>query len=212
MPSEMAEDNGLELAPLGVDFSKRKEVSAAVRYKDIEEAPTPVKPEKGGGGSPIEREEVLELAVPLSSDAVSLPSTPKLELAMEVRRRSVEAPSGTLYATSSRRVGPLRRFMLVLVLVAAGFAAWRYQHLWIGFFTSQTEGEPILLLIETDPRDADVFVDGVLQVTKPIRLPRGDRLFSIQVQASGYITMRQEVTADRTRSISIKLRRRPRQE
>jgi hypothetical protein len=65
-----------------------------------------------------------------------------------------------------------------------------------------------MLLVQTSPKDADVYVDGVLAVTKPVQLPRSDRVFDVKVSAPGYLTQVRQVRADRTQSFQVTLRRR----
>jgi hypothetical protein len=64
----------------------------------------------------------------------------------------------------------------------------------------------ILLLVEIEPRDADVFIDGELATTSPVRLPRSGRTVEVQVKAIGYEARTVRVRCDRDRSVLVRLR------
>jgi tRNA A-37 threonylcarbamoyl transferase component Bud32 len=119
------------------------------------------------------------------------------------------APKGTLYrGGGGGQVLMKWGAVVVLIAVAAG-ALWHFKDPILGLVTGRPHiSKTVMLLIQTVPRDADVYVDGVLAVTKPVELPRSDRLFDVKVSASGYLTEVRQVRANRTRSLQVTLRRR----
>jgi serine/threonine-protein kinase len=144
--------------------------------------------------------ELVELASPMPPPARE--RQPTAEVAPE---------AGHLFrpSSSSGVTTYLRWAALFAVLVVGGLLVWHY---WEEVFGSTRPGgsESVLILVETRPKHAEIFVDGVLAVTRPIQLPRTDRSFQIRVRAPGYITEEIEVPGDRTRVVKVKLRRRRR--
>jgi eukaryotic-like serine/threonine-protein kinase len=145
----------------------------------------------------------------LDIDPIAAPVVPAFVPArpvMEVR---------TLYrppSTSSLNLGrALRVVAVVAVAGAAAGAGWLYRDTIRGWFSdaapSTSTDTTVLVLIETEPKDAEVLVDGVRAMTKPISLPKSDRVFTIHVQARGYVSQVVEVKATKTRSIRVRLKR-----
>jgi len=142
-----------------------------------------------------EEEEPLELA----ESPRSPPST--MEVAPVARAETIYRPT--------TRSGRGWLWIVVLILaVAAGAGLWRY---W-GDIMARVRGpsveRSVMLLVETDPVGADVFIDGVLAVTRPIQLPRTEGTFKIQVQAEGYLPEEVDVSGFETQVIRVKLKRR----
>jgi hypothetical protein len=132
-----------------------------------------------------------------------------LELAEEVldARR---AAGGTLYQGGSRRNARRLVSLAVAVLLVslALLAAW-HQRQWLrGLFfgSDSTRSEKVLLLVETEPRGAEVLVDGVLATSNPVALPRSERTFLVRVQARGFQSRTVEVRADRSQTLRVKLK------
>ncbi len=67
----------------------------------------------------------------------------------------------------------------------------------------------VLILIETVPKGATIYVDGVQQVSGSIQLPRSGQTFSVRVTKRGYVSQAFELTAGETRAIRVELRRKP---
>jgi serine/threonine-protein kinase len=151
--------------------------------------------------------ELAELAVAPHAAPVAAPP---------VERARTSGAEGTLYRPPAGKAGTaerLRTALLVLLLVGLGAVAWSYHEQILGWFSSSPppprEDPTVYLLVETEPRDAEVFIDGVLAVSRPVALPRSsDRTFSVRVRAKGYVSETVDVKADRTRSIRVELRRR----
>ncbi len=68
-------------------------------------------------------------------------------------------------------------------------------------------GEPILLLIDTVPKDARVYVDDERRTERPIRVPRSEEYLKIRVEADGYEPRKTQVQPLRTRRLEVKLDR-----
>ncbi|MCA9664298.1 MAG: PEGA domain-containing protein, partial [Myxococcales bacterium] len=109
-----------------------------------------------------------------------------------------------------RRGLPWRAIVVVLLLAGLGALGYSQRETirrWLGYAPSSSS-ETVLILVETDPRDADIYLDNVLQMTRPIELARSKRTFELRVQKAGYHSRTVEVTAERTRSVRVKLRKR----
>jgi predicted Ser/Thr protein kinase len=104
---------------------------------------------------------------------------------------------------------------LIVAIAILGAAAWHYRKQLSAFVAGEPvalhEEDSVFVLLETNPPEADIYVDGVLQVTRPIALPRSEQQFSIRVQANGYRSKRVRVRADQTRTVRVQLRRLKRQ-
>jgi eukaryotic-like serine/threonine-protein kinase len=140
-----------------------------------------------------------------------------LERAEPVRRAPVReetaGASRTIYGGAPVPWRLLRNLLLAVLLVAAAGAAWVYRENLRSAVTGAPSTDPVdqvMILVNTEPPDAEVFIDGVFQVIKPVPLPRSGKRFELKVQAKGYITEVQEVIADRTKVIRVALRRRGR--
>lgn len=158
------------------------------------------------GSKPVSWDRELDLEI----EPVGGESWGRLNLAQPTPVQPREpAPRGTLY----RGGGGGRALMkwgavVVLITVAAG-ALWHFKDPILGLVTGRPHiSRTVMLLIQTVPKDADVYVDGVLAVTKPVELPHSDRIFDVKVSASGYLTEVRQVRANRTRNLQVTLRRR----
>jgi hypothetical protein len=159
--------------------------------------------------APTDGEEALELAV--------APHTPTAAAPPAERAGPSGSAAGTVYRPPARTAASerLRSALLVVLLVALAAVVWGYHEQILSWVTSSPPPPPredptVYLLVETEPQDAAVFVDGVLAVSRPVSLPRSDRTFSVRVQSRGYMSETVDVKADRTRSIRVRLRRRGR--
>ena len=73
----------------------------------------------------------------------------------------------------------------------------------------EDEPEVVLLLVDTTPKGAKVYVDDLLTSARPIRVPRSEEYLRVRVEAEGYeprtiqvqpvATRRLEVVLDRAR-------------
>jgi len=177
-----------------------------------EEEPVGPDPAPPPGAPKVPSDPSPEVQAPPDDDA-------PLELAVPTRPtppQSAEEPARagneTLYRPSAGpSLGWLRWVAGALVVVGVLAVLWRYS----GSLRSAVTGKPgepdaVMLLVETDPQNADIFVDGVLAVTRPIQLPRTASTFTVRVQAPGYLTKELDVVGDKTRVLRVKLRRRRR--
>ncbi|MBK6847950.1 MAG: PEGA domain-containing protein [Proteobacteria bacterium] len=65
----------------------------------------------------------------------------------------------------------------------------------------------VMVLVETTPPGAEVYFDGVLQVTKPVELPQSELVYTVRVEAGGYSPREVEVRANRTQTVRVRLER-----
>ncbi|MCC6751041.1 MAG: serine/threonine protein kinase [Deltaproteobacteria bacterium] len=142
------------------------------------------------------------------STAASAPAT--------TEKHSAVGVGTTMYGSAAQRDNTRA---LVRALVALGAVAVAGFGVWLGWDKLFGASEPerknttpdvALLLIETEPKRAEIYVDGVYQVTQPIRLPRSTQEFSVEVRAKGYRSESLSVRPDRDKSIQVKLKRRTR--
>ena len=127
--------------------------------------------------------------------------------------RSPHATTGTLYKAQTRKA--LLRFQLFQLFYRiiflgglAFFAVLGYHHReQIGrFFHELFAEETVNLRVETSPQQTEIYVDGVLQISRPIVLPRSEtRTFDIRVAAQGYFPKYLELKSDRSQSIRVVL-------
>jgi serine/threonine-protein kinase len=161
-----------------------------------------VPPETGERFAPPETEdEPLELVEVAS----------QVEAAPAFQRTAAPTAEANIYrpSSSSGVAGYLGWAAFLAALVVGGLLVWHY---WEDIFGSTRPGgsESVLILVETEPKNAEIFVDGVLAVTRPIQLPRTERSFRVRVRARGYVTEEIDVPGDRTRVVKVKLKRRRR--
>jgi serine/threonine-protein kinase len=178
---------------------------------EVEPATAPRRQDPRDYAPPEVQEEPLELAEPLPSGPAPLGSGGRVPAVFAPERGTGAeiGPPGTLYTPPRRGLSThaIRRGLMLLGAVGALLVGWHYREIWQGMWTGTPSVESVYVLVETEPRDAEVYVDGVLQVTKPVSLPKSpDRTFIIRVKAKGYLTETREVLADQTRSLRISLR------
>jgi hypothetical protein len=106
--------------------------------------------------------------------------------------------------------------VLAVVLLVGAVLAYHFRDPLgrkLGFATDYVQDEisddSVLLLVETYPKRARVYVDGVERVSRPIQVPQSrTRTFELRVEAPGYRTRKMQIKADRTRVIRVVLKRR----
>lgn len=99
---------------------------------------------------------------------------------------------------------------MVLILIGVGVGAWlNWDTLTeaAGEATSGGTGEPVLILIETTPKDAIVFVDDVQSDVRPLQLPRSEEPVKLRIVAEGYEPRVMQLVPTSTRRLTIKLDR-----
>ncbi|MEM7158917.1 MAG: serine/threonine-protein kinase [Myxococcota bacterium] len=114
---------------------------------------------------------------------------------------------------------PWRAIAAVAVVLGLGAAVWIYRDklprdvegvekavgLEDGAPTS--DADVVLLLIDTKPKDAKVYVDGKSRTERPIRVPRSEEFLRIRVEAPGYEPRKMQVQPLKTRRLEIELDR-----
>ncbi|MGH1345269.1 MAG: protein kinase domain-containing protein [Nannocystales bacterium] len=67
--------------------------------------------------------------------------------------------------------------------------------------------DPVLILVDTKPKGAIVFVDGVQNDDRPLQIPRSQTPVKLRVVAEGYEPRVMQVVPERTRRLKIELTR-----
>ncbi|MEM6295014.1 MAG: serine/threonine-protein kinase [Myxococcota bacterium] len=154
---------------------------------------------------------LTQVAVPTSPGAAP-PSTSGLQL---------DVPDG--WRPGQSAVSPLvdRRaaggrinwgwWITVVLLIGVGVGVWASWDQLTGMVgrdgSAGDSGERILLLIDTTPRDAIVFVDGVQRDERPLELPRSEEHVKLRVVAEGYEPRVMQIQPTAPRRIKIDLKR-----
>lgn len=120
-------------------------------------------------------------------------------------------PEPSTKASRPRRPSniPWGPIVVELLLVGAGAALWNWRGDLGGMFGGSDEGhgEKILLLVDTKPKDAIIFVDDVQRNERPIELPKSEDYVRVRVEAKGYEPRTVQVQPKRTRRLEVKLHR-----
>ncbi|MCB9554741.1 MAG: protein kinase [Deltaproteobacteria bacterium] len=133
---------------------------------------------------PAEEQESLELAIPIR-DARSTLTEPRAAVAIEAPTASSgRVIPSTARRSTVRRGGPLLIIAgLVLVLLGGGVV-------WFVFSGQEQKlqrgPDEVAVTIETEPPKANVYIDGVLQVSRTVSLPRSEQTFKVRIDANGY--------------------------
>ncbi len=121
-------------------------------------------------------------------------------------------PRATRGSVDERR-RRLRKLITMLIsltsLAVLAFAGYRYRHTfqaWVG--GERRRLGTVLLLVETSPRGATVWIDGVVQDSRSISLPRSDRVHHIRVSARGYRSQELRLRATTTQRLLVHLKKR----
>lgn len=144
----------------------------------------------------------LELAVtPARSDRHTFPESSS----------STKHRKQTMYDAPSAPI-PWSGIVTVALVIGVAGIVWLYRDQMSQLVSEQTViqapvSNVVLILVNTTPKDAEIYVDGVLQVTKPFELPRSDRAFDIRVAKEGYVTKRLTVQPTRDQSLDVELRK-----
>ena len=103
----------------------------------------------------------------------------------------------------------MRWLLIAAALLLVAGIGWYFRGEIAKLFWSEEEkaaADTVLLLVETVPKNATIYVDGVQSANKSIRLPRSDRRFTIRVKADRYHGEEIEVTASKTRVLRVVLK------
>lgn len=103
---------------------------------------------------------------------------------------------------------------VVMVLGVGGWAAWSYRSdiestaSGLGDRVGGSKGKPgevVLLMVDTKPKDAIVFIDDVQHAERPIQLPKTGEYIKIRVEAEGYEPRVMQIEAKVSRKLDIVL-------
>ncbi len=115
-----------------------------------------------------------------------------------------------------RKPLPWGTIAVVGVVVLGAGVAWSYRDALLGATEGAAEAvrgegeaaaEEVLILIDTTPKDALVFVDDVQRSDRPIPVRKSDEPVTVRVQAPGFATKQIQLVPQRTRRLSIELQR-----
>lgn len=103
-------------------------------------------------------------------------------------------------------------WLMVVALVAAGIGAWLNWDTLTGTAgelagARDDAGERVLILVDTTPKNAIVFVDGVQNDDRPLQIPRSEQPIELRVVAQGYTPRMMQLVPARTRRVKIALER-----
>lgn len=193
------QDDSFDLAPAGTSFS-----------------PQPVSKEKVPHdthlfGPSLEDDTPLELAQPEAKRSNHGYGASTLALAEDVQQCRIQQSGKTLYNESRFRLSNgMKSTLLIIVIVLVGFIGWQYRQTFIGTIEEVRKQDKVEIHLHTSPDNADVYIDGVLTLSRPLILPKTENLFSIRVQAKGYYSQSIEIKPDKSQFVEIKLRPRRR--
>lgn len=120
-------------------------------------------------------------------------------------------PAGDSSAPAVRRRPSINWgwWITLSALVAVGVGAWLNWDALTGVAQDVTEstatGEPVLILVDTKPKRAIVFVDGVQNDDRPLQIPRSTTPVKLRVVADGYEPRVMQIVPERTRRLKIEL-------
>ncbi len=156
---------------------------------------------------------------PPTITAVAEPAETQPAQAPEVVSLELDVPEGWRPGQSAPAVAPLRKrssinwgwWITVVALVGVGVGAWMNWDALTGAVegaTSSASGsETVLILVDTVPKNAIVFVDGVQRDERPLQVPRSNEPMKLRVVSEGYEPRVMQVVPARTRRLEIKLDR-----
>ena len=186
---------------------------------------------------PAEREEALELADPddwqtggslgwsgsSKKSAKQKASKPRyvkpVRAGTDPGRSRVGHLSGTSRHSARRKGGSGPLIAMVIVVVAAGIAAFVLRDRLVSLFASEkTESRPVtngeatvdithvLVTVSAFPPDAKIFIKGELQEYNPMQMEFGKEPVKIEVRAKGYVTETVSVVPDENRDVFVRLK------
>lgn len=117
-----------------------------------------------------------------------------------------------------RSAPPLGMLVGALLVGAVGFGVWKYRDSLPQQVEESVEvikdnvgvgegNEEILLLVDTVPKKAQVFIDDTPRDERPIPLPRSEDYIKVRVEAEGYEPRTIQVQPTVTRRLEVKLDR-----
>lgn len=151
------------------------------------------------------------------AEPVAIEAGPRSEASLELdvpegwRPGQVTAPSVASHPAPRRSVA-WGWWLFVAALLAAGVGVWAYWDTLTGA-TPQAGGrdgaggDVVLVLVDTVPKNAVVFVDGIQSDDRPLQVPRSTEPLELRVVAEGYTPRVMQLVPSRTRRVKITLKR-----
>jgi len=160
---------------------------------------------------PLAAPTITAVAEPMETEP-SMPGEPSLQL--DVPEGWVPGQPAASPSASSHRVRASINWgwwAMVSVLIAVAVGAWLN---WDALTLAATDAtqdeesaEPVLILVDTKPKNAIVFVDGVQNDDRPLQIPRSRTPVKLRVVAEGYEPRVMQFVPERTRRLKIDLTR-----
>lgn len=162
-----------------------------------------------GGPMPLPTPSITAVAEPMATQP-SVLGEPSLQL---------DVPEGWVpgQSAASSHAPPVRSrrsinwgwWIMVSVLIAVAAGAWFNWDALTGLAEGVAEdaeaGELVLILVDTKPKGAIVFVDGVQDDDRPLQIPRSKTPVKLRVVAEGYEPRVMQIVPQRTRRLKIDL-------
>lgn len=160
---------------------------------------------------PLQTPTITAVAEPMETQP-SAPGEPSLQLDVPpgwAPGQSAASPSAP--SLRSGRSINWGWWITVSVLLAVAAGAWLNWDALTGVASDLSEadgsGEPVLILVDTKPKGAIIFVDGVQNDNRPLQLPRSETPVKLRVVADGYEPRVMQVVPMQTRRLKIDLSR-----
>ncbi len=179
-------------------------------YGDQAEPPPPPMP---GEPDPPQHTDVGITPPP---GAFGPPPDARLELDLPTDGSADDGITGRRHRSPGWRRWPV--LLGMAAVVGAAVAAWNYRDVGVDDMAKgvdelvdevglSSDAEPVLLLVDTKPKDARVYIDDERRSDRPIRLPRSDEYVRVRVEAEGYEPRVIQVKPSRSRQLEVKLDR-----
>lgn len=163
-----------------------------------------------GGPTPVTPPTITAIAEPMAV-APSVPGEPSLQLDVPQGWKPGQGTVAPPTPSKPRVSINWGWWAMVVVLLAAVGGAWaNWDALTGAVGGASTEGDArdeVLILVDTKPKDAVVFVDGVQSDQRPLQVPRSTEPLKIRVVAEGYEPKVMQLVPSATRRLKITLKR-----
>ncbi len=164
-----------------------------------------------GSPMPLATPTITAVAEPMETQP-SMPGEPSLQL--DVPEGWVPGQPASSPPAASRRVRSSINWgwwAMVSVLVAVIVGVWLNWDALTAAAGDVAEdagaAEPVLILVDTKPKGAIVFVDGVQNDDRPLQIPRSRTPVKLRIVADGYEPRVMQIVPERTRRLKIELTR-----
>ena len=154
---------------------------------------------------------------PVGRAAAPKAASPRDELLGSDAKLELDTPFDTRKSLPPKYRKPLPwgAIAVVAIVVAGAGLSWMYRDEILGATEDAADavrgesrsGEEVLILIDTTPKDARVFLDDVQRTDRPIPVPKSETPVTVRVEAPGFAAKQIQVVPQRTRRLKIDLER-----